>query len=47
MPDDPIPVLEVGGTHVTAALVTADPWDLVPGSLTTGPLDADGTAASC
>ena len=30
MPDDSIPVLEIGGTHVTAALVTADPWDLVP-----------------
>ena len=44
-PDDAIPVLEVGGTHVTAVLVTAGPWDLVPGSLTTAPLDADGTAA--
>ena len=38
MPNDPIPVLEVGGTHVTAALVTADPWDLVPGSLTDPPV---------
>jgi glucokinase len=45
MPEDAIPVLEVGGTHVTAVLVTAGSWDLVPGALRTGPLDADGTAA--
>ncbi len=44
MPGDPIPVLEIGGTHVTAVLVTDDSWDLVPGSLRTAPLDADGTA---
>ena len=42
---DPIPVLEIGGTHVTAVLVSAHPWDLVPGSLRTARLDADGTAA--
>ena len=39
-----VPVLEVGGTHVTAALVTAGAWDLVPGSLRTSRLDADGRA---
>jgi glucokinase len=44
-PDDAIPVLEVGGTHVTAVLVAAGSWELVPGSLRTVPLDADGTAA--
>ena len=38
MPDDPIPVLEIGGTHVTAVLVTDDSWDLVPGSLRTAPV---------
>ncbi len=43
MPHEPIPVLEVGGTHVTAVLVTADPWDLVRDSLRIVPLDADGT----
>ena len=45
MPGDAIPVLEIGGTHVTAVLVTTGSWDLVPGSLRTAPLDADGTAA--
>ena len=45
MSDDSIPVLEIGGTHVTAVLVTANPWNLVPGSLRTARLDADGTAA--
>ena len=38
MPDDSIPVLEIGGTHVTAVLVTANPWDLVPDSLTDRPV---------
>jgi glucokinase len=45
MGDDSIPVLEIGGTHVTAVLVTADPWDLVSDTLRTAWLDADGTAA--
>ena len=45
MPDDAIPVLEIGGTHVTAVLVTTGSWELVPGSLRTARLDADGTAA--
>lgn len=43
MPNEPIPVLEVGGTHVTAVLVTADPWEVVRDSLRVVPLDADGT----
>ena len=43
-PADPVPVLEIGGTHVTAVLVVADSWALVPDSLRTAPLDADGTA---
>ena len=43
MPNGPIPVLEVGGTHATAVLVTADPWDLIRDSLRLVPLDADGT----
>ena len=34
MPNDPIPVLEIGGTHVTAVLVASDPWELVRESLT-------------
>lgn len=45
MPSDAIPVLEIGGTHVTAVLVTAGSWDLVHDSLTTARLNADGTAA--
>jgi glucokinase len=45
MPIDPIPVLEIGGTHVTAVLVTANPWDLVHDSLRTTRLNADGTSA--
>ena len=45
MAEDSIPVLEIGGTHVTAVLVTADPWDLVHDSLRTVWLNADGPAA--
>jgi glucokinase len=44
MQHDSIPVLEVGGTHVTAVLVTASPWALVPGSRTRAWLNADGSA---
>ncbi len=40
-----VPVLEVGGTHVAAALVDVGAGDLVDGSRTIGPLDADGSAA--
>ena len=41
---NPMPVLEIGGTHVTAVLVRANPWELVPGSLTRAPLNAAGTS---
>ena len=41
---NPTPVLEIGGTHVTAVLVRANPWELVPGSLTRAPLNASGTS---
>ena len=44
MPIDAIPVLEIGGTHVTAVLVAADPWELVRDTLRIAPLDADGTS---
>jgi glucokinase len=49
----PIPALEIGGTHVTAALVLAAPagqpghaatWSVVPGSVTRRDLDANGSA---
>ena len=41
---EPIPVLEIGGTHVTAVRVSPGPWALVPGSLTRISLNADGPA---
>ena len=41
---EPIPVLEIGGTHVTAVRVSSGPWALVPGSLTRISLNADGPA---
>ena len=44
-PSEPIPVLEFGGTHVTAVLVTANPWDVVQHSVLSAPLDPDGTTA--
>lgn len=52
-PVPPTPVLEIGGTHVTAALVVAGPagqrgqaatWTVVPGSVTRRDLDAHGSA---
>jgi glucokinase len=39
-----IPVLEIGGTHVTAARVDAGQWRTVPGSRHRLPLDSAGTA---
>lgn len=39
-----IPVLEIGGTHVTAARVDAGQWRTVPGSRHRLPLDSGGTA---
>ena len=44
MAHEPIPVLEIGGTHLTAARVSSQPWALVPGSLTRVALDADRPA---
>lgn len=41
---EPIPVLEIGGTHVSAVLVSPEPWALVPGSLTRVSLNANGPA---
>ena len=40
----PIPVLELGGTHVTAVLVAPRSWELVPGSLSRCQVDADAAA---
>lgn len=46
------PVLEVGGTHVTAALVVSDApdrpggWEVLPGTVTRAALDAHGRADS-
>lgn len=40
-----IPVLEIGGTHVTAAWVDELLWRIVPGSRHRLPLDSAGTAA--
>jgi predicted NBD/HSP70 family sugar kinase len=44
MAHEPIPVLEIGGTHLTAARVSCRPWALVPGSLNRIALDADRPA---
>lgn len=38
------PVLEIGGTHVTAALVSDADWTVVPGSTIRVELEADGSA---
>jgi glucokinase len=39
-----IPVLEVGGTHVTAALIDDSDWTVVPGSSTRSAIRAQGSA---
>jgi predicted NBD/HSP70 family sugar kinase len=39
-----VPVLEIGGTHVTAALVDTDAWCVVTGTAARLALDAGGTA---
>jgi glucokinase len=39
-----IPVVEVGGTHVTAALIEDSDWTVVPGSSRRGPIRAQGSA---
>lgn len=38
MSSDRIPVLEIGGTHLTTALVSTADWTVVPGSLTRSPI---------
>jgi len=44
MSAEPLPVIEIGGTHVTAAQVAADRWRVVSGSTHSQPLRAAGTA---
>jgi glucokinase len=39
-----VPVLEIGGTHVTAAIVDTDAWTVVAGTTARTALDAGGTA---
>lgn len=43
-PDDTVAVLEIGGTHVTAALVDVERRRLRDGTINTESLDADGPA---
>jgi glucokinase len=40
-----VPVLEIGGTHVSAALIDTSIWAPVPGSSRRRPLDSAGTCA--
>lgn len=40
-----VPAIEIGGTHVTAALVEAATWRVVPATARRRPLDPGGTAA--
>jgi glucokinase len=40
----PVPVLEVGGTHVSAALIDTGEWAIVPSTLTRHPLDSELSA---
>jgi glucokinase len=44
MPAGPVPVLEIGGSHVTAALVDLPAAAVMPGTLRRDPLDASGAA---
>jgi glucokinase len=41
----PVPALEVGGTHVSAALIDVSSWRIVPATLTRRDLDSHATAA--
>jgi glucokinase len=43
--DTVVPVLEIGGTHVTAALVSTTSWTIVPGTATRTTIRPQGTAA--
>ena len=44
MTAQPTPVIEIGGTHVTAAQVAADSWSVISGSTHRQPLRSAGTA---
>ena len=39
-----VPVLEVGGTHVSAALIDTGEWAIVPSTLTRQALDSELSA---
>jgi glucokinase len=41
----PVPALEVGGTHVSAALIDVSSWQIVPATLTRRSLDSHASAA--
>jgi glucokinase len=45
VPAGPVPVLEIGGSHVTAALVDLPAAAVMPGTLRRDPLNASGPAA--
>jgi glucokinase len=40
----PVPALEVGGTHVSAALIDVTEWRIVPDTLSRRPLDGEASA---
>jgi glucokinase len=41
-----VPVLEIGGTHLTTALVDRSGWNVVPGSLTRSPVHAKAATSA-
>jgi glucokinase len=41
---EPVPALEVGGTHVSAALIDVTDWRIVPDTLSRRPLDGQASA---
>ena len=41
-----VPALEVGGTHVSAALIDSGTWQIVPGTLSRRSLDSHASAAT-
>jgi glucokinase len=45
VPAEPVPVLEIGGSHVTAALVDLPAAAVMPGTLRRDPLNASGPAS--
>jgi predicted NBD/HSP70 family sugar kinase len=46
MTAEPVPVLEIGGSHVTAALVDLPAAAVIPGTLRRDPLNASGPASA-